>query len=125
MRGKDALVAAPSGVSLASLARSGLVLAGLLLLGIGLGDTVAGRVKMRQYEELLRVTAAASRPADPAALFPTANEGSERHELARAKVAFYQLLITAGQLLSAFGFALLAFGVIRVLRQAPPRPLAN
>jgi hypothetical protein len=118
-------VTARPGVSLVSLARSGLVLAGLLLLGVGLGDTIAGRAKIKQYQQLQHATAAASRPADPAALFPTASEGSERHELARAKVAFYQLLITAGQLLSALGFALLAFGVIRVLRQTPPRPLSN
>ena len=110
-----------AGVSIASLARSGLVLAGLLLLGIGLGDTIAGRLKIAQYEETVRTTAALVPPPDPAALFPTATEGSERHELARAKLAFYQLLLTAGQLLSAAGFALLALGVLRVLRQAPPK----
>lgn len=112
----------PAGVSLGMLARSGLVLAGLLLLGIGLGDTIAGRLKIAQYEDLVRTTAALVPQPDPAALFPTATEGSERHELARAKLAFYQLLLTAGQLLSAVGFALLALGVLRVLRQAPPRP---
>jgi hypothetical protein len=111
-----------AGVSIVSLARSGLVLAGLLLLGIGLGDTIAGRVKIAQYDELVRTTAASVVPRDPAALFPTATEGSERHELARAKLAFYQLLLTAGQLLSAIGFALLALGVLRVLRQSPARP---
>jgi hypothetical protein len=115
-------MATSGGVSISSLARSGLVLAGLLLLGVGIGDTIAGRSKIAQYEELVRTTAASVAPRDPAALFPTASEGSERHELARAKLAFYQLLLTAGQLLSAVGFALLALGVLRVLRQAPSRP---
>lgn len=110
------------GVTVRSLVRSGLVLAGLLLLGVGIGDTIAGRSKIAQYEELVRTTAASVPPRDPAALFPTASEGSERHELARAKLAFYQLLLTAGQLLSAMGFALLALGVLRLLRQTPPKP---
>lgn len=102
--------------------RSGLVISGLLLLAVGLGDSLAGQAKIAQYQELLRTTAAPA-PADPAALFPTANESSERHGIARAKLAFYHLWLTVGQLLSALGFALLALGVLRALRASPgPRP---
>lgn len=104
------------------LLRSGLVLAGLLLLAVGLGDFVAGHVKIAQYEQLMQATAPRVQ-RDPAALFPTASEGEERHQLAKAKVAFYQLLITFGQLLSATGFALVALGVLRLrLRAVRPGP---
>lgn len=106
-----------------NLLRSSLVVAGLLFLGVGIGDSVAGHVKILQYERILRTTRPPP-PADPAALFPTASEGQERYELARAKLAFYQLLLTAGQLLSALGFTLLAVGVLR-LRMRPPQPIAN
>ena len=124
----DPAMAAASGLNVVTFARNGLVLAGLLLLALGFGDALAGRAKVAQYEELLE-TAAVQEPSDPAALFPTASEGQEREALARAKLAFYQLLLTSGQLLSALGFALFAFGVIRMLRQAPDSsaspPLAN
>lgn len=115
-------------LSIGALTRSGLVLAGLLLLGVGLGDAVAGRTKIAQYEELLQTTAAPA-AADPAALFPTATEGQERHELARAKLAFYQLLLTVGQLLAALGLVLMAVGVLRLriqsVRLAAEPPAAN
>jgi hypothetical protein len=103
--------------SLHAVLRSGLVLAGLLLLCVGLGDIVAGQNKRAQYESLREATAPRG-PRDPAALFPTASESEERHELAKAKLAFYQLLITFGQLLSATGFALIALGVLRVRMRA-------
>jgi hypothetical protein len=102
-----------------TLMRSGLFVAGLLFLGVGFGDSIAGHVKIAQYQEVLR-TSEPRAPRDPAALFPTASEGQERYDLARAKLAFYQLLLTAGQLLTALGFALLAIGVLRV-RLRPPQ----
>jgi len=107
------------GPSLLALARSGVVIAGLLLLAVGVGDTVAGRIKIAQYEELLRTTPAPS-PPDPAALFATASEGRERRDLARAKLAFYHLLLTAGQLLSAVGFGLIALGILRMRMRMRP-----
>ncbi len=114
---------APSpALSLHALARSGLVLAGLLLLAVGLGNLVAGRTKIVQYEEVLRSASPARPPADPAALFPPASEGDERHELALAKLAFYQLLLRTGRLLSLLGTLLLSFGVLRVWVRAPRAP---
>jgi len=56
---------------------------------------------------------------DLAKLF--ANLVTERHELAQAKLAFYELLLSVGQVLSALGFTLLAVGVVRLLR-APRAP---
>ncbi len=103
------------------LVRSGLVLTGLLLLGVGLGNLVAGRSKMLQYQELVLTTAPHVQHG-PAALFPPASEGEERQALARAKVAFYQLLVTAGQLLAATGATLIAIGVLRLWMRAPRAP---
>jgi hypothetical protein len=111
------MAAEPPPLTVQALLRSGLVVAGLLLLGVGIGDSIAGHTKIAQYRELLRTTAAPA-PADPAALFPTASEDQERHELAQAKLAFYQLLLTAGQLISALGFVLLAVGVLRLRLRA-------
>ena len=114
-----AAVAASPALSLHALARSGLVLSGLLLLAVGLGNLVAGRTKIVQYEEVLRSASPARPPADPAALFPPTSEGDERHELAIAKLAFYQLLLRAGWLLSLLGALLLSLGVLRVWVRAP------
>ena len=104
-----------------ALARSSLVLTGLLLLGVGLGNFVAGQSKIRQYEELLVANAPIAQP-DPAALFPAASERTERHALAGAKLAFYQLLVTVGVVLSAAGLLLLGVGTLRVWVRAARAP---
>ena len=96
-----------------ALTRSALVMAGLLLFVVGVGDVIAGWAKIGQYRELVRLTAAVERP-DPAALFPTANEGQERHVLAVDKLAFYQLVLTAGRTLAALGIVLMAAGALHV-----------
>ncbi len=106
---------APPPLTVHAFTRSGLVLTGLLLLAVGLGNMVAGRTKIAQYKDVLSVTSTLPpAPADPASLFPRPSEGEERSHLVRAKLAFYQLLLTAGQLLSASGAALVGFGALRV-----------
>ena len=106
------------GLPFSALSRNGFVLVGLLLLGVGLGDAVAGRIKLAQYQAIVRAAPAAT-PRDPTALFATASEGHERDELARAKLGFYQLLFTAGQMLSALGFVLLVTGVVQLRLRTP------
>ena len=121
----------PSTLSIRALARNGLVLAGLLLLGVGLGDSIAGRTKIGQYEDLLHDSTVAAAPAlhDPTALFPTASETQERQELARAKLGFYHLLVIVGQILCAGGMVLIALGIlqlrIRSVRVAPETRVFN
>ena len=112
----------PPGITVYALTRNGLVLAGLLLLAVGIGNVVAGRSKIVQYEELVQATAPHA-ARDPVALFPAVSEGEERHALARAKVSFYQLLVTAGQLLAAVGGSLIAIGVLRLWMRAPRPPV--
>jgi len=107
------MIAASTRAMLHALTRSALVMAGLLLLAVGVGDVIAGWTKIGQYRELVHATASIERP-DPAALFPTANEGQERYNVAVDKLAFYQLVVTAGRTLAALGFALMAAGVLHV-----------
>lgn len=113
-------MATGNGVSgLIAFLRSPLVLSGLLLLSIGIAETILGRAKTREYEAILRETPSTP-PQDPAALFPTVTEEQERRDVAEAKLAYYHLLTTAGQLMSGVGMLLFAAGFLRT-RPAPRR----
>jgi hypothetical protein len=102
--------------------RNGFIVAGALLLAVGVGDMVAGHAKLGEYRALVAL-APAPEPHDPAALFPKASEAQERYAVAQAKLAFYQLLFLVGQLLAAIGVLLLGIGAfrqrLRTLRAAP------
>jgi hypothetical protein len=91
--------------------RSGPVLAGILLLSIGLGNLTVGSTKFVQYRDIVR-NAPLSAPRDPAALFPTATEDEQQFAVARAKVGYYQVMVTAGRFLTALGLVLVASGVL-------------
>ena len=112
-----------------ALVRSGLVLTGLLLLAVGIGNVIAGRSKFDQYAELGALTEAQVAPRPPATLFPAVSEGEERHRLANAKKDFYELLVNVGWLLGCLGVALFAIGTLRVWMRAPrsvaQSPVAN
>lgn len=105
-----------------ALVRSGLVLAGLLLLAVGIGNVVAGRSKLEQYGELAALTQVHVAPRPPTMLFPAVSEGEERHRLANAKKDFYELLVNVGWMLGFLGFALFAIGALRVWTRAPHPP---
>lgn len=102
-----------------ALARSSLVLTGLVLLGVGSGNIVAGWRKIADYEDLMRATERIA-PLDSAALFPVASERDERHALATAKRDFYGLLVKAGELLALVGGVLVVTGILRVSMRPPP-----
>ena len=103
----------PATLSVHALARSAPVVAGLLLLGVGVGNAVVGHTKVAQYERVLSTTVAPARDDSPV-LFPKATEAGERREIAWVKLRFYERLLTAGQCLLALGFALLAGGILRL-----------
>jgi hypothetical protein len=98
--------------------RNGFVVAGILLLGVGTTDVLVGRVKSAQYEDLIRSSPPAE-PRSPTELFPTASEGRERTAVARAKLGYYQLLRSAGDLIAAVGLFLLALGLIQARLGGP------
>ena len=101
-----------SSPAIPALLKTPLVLSGLLLLVIGLSETLIGRLKVAEYEGMLRQTPAVV-AKDPAALFPTATEEQELRELGEAKLAYYHLLLTAGQLIAGLGLILFAAGLLR------------
>ena len=103
------------------MARSGWIVAGLLLLTIGLGDVLVGRTKLAQYQEVI-AQASPVRPPDPAVLFPKVTEAEEQRAVARAKLGFYNLLFLAGQLLTLGGLVLVVVGVVRQHRQPHDAP---
>ncbi len=107
-----------------ALARSTLVWAGTLLFLVGVGDTIAGRVKMAQYEEVLRKAPAREARSRPT-LFPTATEGEERRAVAAAKLGFYRVLFTVGKILTLAGVLVLAAGIARVRWRPPPLPASH
>jgi hypothetical protein len=105
-------------VSIRSLARSRPIVAGLLLLGVGLGDVAVGRTKLAQYQKAV-AEQPALRPRDPATLFPKVTEAEEQREIARTKLGFYNLLFLAGQILTLGGLSLVVLGLVRLRRRAP------
>jgi hypothetical protein len=102
--------------------RNGFIVAGALILAVGVADMLAGGAKFEEYRAVV-AEALPPVPHDPAALFPKASEAQERHAVAAAKLAFYQLLFVVGQLLAAVGVLLMGIGVVRqrlrTLRAAP------
>jgi hypothetical protein len=107
-------------LSIQSMARSTWIVAGLLLLAIGLGDVLVGRTKLAQYQEVI-AQAPPVRPHDPAILFPKVTEADEQRSVARAKLGFYALLFLSGQLLTLSGLVLVVIGVVRLHRRGDPR----
>jgi hypothetical protein len=105
-------------LSVRSLARSGPVTAGLLLLAVGLGDVVVGRTKLAQYQTVLAQEASPP-PRDPATLFPKVTEAEEQRAVAHAKLGFYNLLFLAGQLSTLGGLLLVVVGLVRLRRRVP------
>ena len=108
-------------LSVRALVRSPFIVAGLLLLAIGLGDLIIGRTKLAQYHAMLEQTPAV-RPRDRATLFPKVTEAEEQRSVARAKVGYYNLLFLAGQTLTLGGLVLVVIGLVR-LRRMPLEPL--
>ena len=98
-------------LTIRALARSRSFVAGLLLLAVGLGDVVAGRTKLTQYQAVL-AQPVVTPPRDPATLFPKVTEAEEQRAVARAKLGFYNVLFLAGQILTLVGLVLLIFGLV-------------
>ncbi len=110
-------------LSIQSVVRSGWIVAGLLLLAIGLGDVLVGRTKLAQYQDAI-AQASPVRPPDPAILFPKVTEAEEQRAVAHAKLGFYNLLFLAGQMLTLGGLLLVVVGVVRLHRRSDDTPVS-
>jgi hypothetical protein len=108
-------------LTIRALARSRAFVAGLLLLAVGLGDVVAGRTKLAQYQAVL-AQEVVTPPRDPATLFPKVTEAEEQRAVARAKLGFYNVLFLAGQILTLAGLVLLIAGLLALRRRATRAP---
>jgi hypothetical protein len=103
--------------------RSPWVVAGLILLAVGVGDVIAGRSKLAQYQAVLAQPVAA-KPRDPARLFPKVTESQEQRAVASAKLGFYNQLFLAGQILSVAGLVFIVIGLVRSRREMLGAPIA-
>ena len=100
-------------------ARSGFIVAGVLLLSVGAGDMLSGRFRIQEYRAIMREMPPPE-PRKPTALFPKASEAQEQQAVAQAKLAFYQLQFLVGQLLAAGGVVLLAIGAFQLRQRTLP-----
>ncbi len=96
--------------------RSGLLTTGAILLTLGAGNWSVGRVKLAQYERLAAQTRTAVPdpvPLRSAFTFTNVSEDHERHNIAVAKLHYYSVVLTAGQVLVVAGVTLLLVGYAR------------
>jgi hypothetical protein len=100
-----------------AVARNAWIVAGLLVLAIGLVDVYVGRAKLAEYRAV-QAEAVAVRPRDPTVLFPKVTEVEEQRAVARAKLGFYNLLFLFGQVMMLVGLLLFAVGFLQLRRRA-------
>lgn len=115
-------MAAPE-LTVRTVARNAWIVAGLLLIAIGLVDVYVGRTKLAEYEAVLASTAVV-RPRNPTVLFPKVTEAEEQRAVARTKLGFYNLLFLFGQVMMLVGLLAAAIGLLRLRRRpVPPAPV--
>jgi hypothetical protein len=102
-----------------TIARNPWIVAGLLVLAIGLVDIYVGRTKLAEYEAVQAHTPVV-RAKDPTVLFPKVTEAEEQRAVARTKLGFYNLLFLFGQIMTLVGLLLAAIGVLRLRRHTSP-----
>jgi hypothetical protein len=105
------------------LLQSPLFLGGILISSLGLANWTVGSVKLSQYESLAaRSVAPQSERVTLSSGFTFSNvsESHERHNLAVAKVQYYSVVVTAGELLLFAGFALSVTAYLRLRNRGPP-----
>jgi hypothetical protein len=102
-----------------TIARNPWIVAGSLVLAIGLVDIYVGRTKLAEYEAVQAHTSVV-RSKDPTVLFPKVTEAEEQRAVARTKLGFYNLLFLFGQIMSLTGLLSTAIGVFRLRRYTSP-----
>lgn len=105
--------------------QSRLLVLAITLLVLGVGNTIIGTQKLRQYQTI--VAEGRSRGYFPDAagstdriLRPLDDEG-ERYNIGRAKVDLYHVVLSGGLVMTAVGVVLTIIGWLRLrLRDRPP-----
>jgi len=104
------------------------LVAGFLLLVLGVGNWIAGAVELTKYQNLLRKTAETGLEESYRSfqeldqqkneeVLRRINEDRERYNTARVKMDFYYVVLSGGRLLFVIGGLLTFFSLIRLIRQ--------
>jgi hypothetical protein len=104
------------------------LVAGFLLLLLGVGNWVAGAVELTKYQSLLRKTAETGLEESYRSfqeldqqkneeVLRRINEDREKYNAARVKMDFYYVVLSGGRLLFLIGALLTFFSLIRLIRQ--------
>ncbi|HEY3305965.1 MAG TPA: hypothetical protein VGL70_20770 [Candidatus Binatia bacterium] len=104
------------------------LVAGFLLLILGVGNWVAGAVELTKYQSLLRKTAETGLEESYRSfqeldqqkneeVLRRINEDRERYNAARVKMDFYYVVLSGGRLLFLIGALITFFSLIRLIRQ--------
>ncbi|MCS6925575.1 MAG: hypothetical protein NZ578_06695 [Candidatus Binatia bacterium] len=98
-----------------------LFIAGCVLIVLGVGNSFAGAAKVTHYQAVIAAAALQARPTVPffsrgkQQTFPS--EEGERLEIARAKLDFYQVVLSSGRLMTTIGIVCTLIACIRLYRQ--------
>ena len=105
-----------------------LLVAGLILLILGLGNWIVGAVQVTKFQRLLRNTAKTGLEDSYRSfqeldlrkneeVLRRINRDREKYNTAQVKVDFYYVVLGGGRLLFFLGLFLTCFGLIRLIRQ--------
>jgi len=105
-----------------------MLVTGVLLLVLGIGNWIAGAVELTKYQSLLRKTAETGLEDSYRSfqeldqqkneeVLRRINEDRERYNAARVKMDFYYVVVSGGRLLFLIGALLTFFSLIRLIRQ--------
>lgn len=98
-----------------------LLVAGVLLIALGVGNWVTGAVRTRPHAEYLRLHPGPSEtPSFKAELLLPPDDEREERDVARAKLEFYQLVQSGGRFMVLLGCVCLVGGW--AARRAPRYP---
>lgn len=88
---------------------------------LGLGNYFAADSKVTHYQEVMTEVASHIRSTPPLLLRETGrpfpNEAWERWEIARAKLDFYHVVLSGGQLMTSAGIVCTVIALVRLRRQ--------
>ncbi len=105
-----------------------LIVAGLMLLFLGIGNWIVGAVQITKYQGLLRNSAKTGLEESyrnfqeldlrkNEEVLRRINKDRKKYNTARVKVDFYYVVLGGGRLLFFIGLFLTFFGLIRLIRQ--------
>lgn len=101
--------------------KSVLLIIGLVLLLLGVGNWATGTVRLREHEAIVRAPVP---PPTPGAIRSRGGRRGSSHEeiaIARARMDFYHVVASGGRLMTVAGFVLVTFALARRLRPQAKR----